>query len=177
MRHFLSSLLGIALLSTLTPLSQARELTDIAPPAAAPVAAPVASGATNPGLVIKASPFSVAETESRLLAVLAAQGLNVFATIDHAANAAGVDLDLPPTRVVLFGNPNAGTPLMQCAPSIAIDLPQKVLIWADASGQVQLAYNDPMYLAARHQLGDCGQPVIQNITRALDNLTNRAIAP
>ena len=171
MRRFLSPLLGVALLSTLTPLSHAEELElpDINPSAL--------SRAATQGLVIKASPYSVAETEARFLAVLAAQGLNVFATIDHAANAAGVDLDLPPTRVVIFGNPNAGTPLMQCAPSLAIDLPQKVLIWADQSGQAQLAYNDPMYLAERHQLGDCGQPVIQNVTRALDTLTSRAIAP
>ena len=100
-----------------------------------------------------------------------------MATVDHTQNAAGVGLDLLPTRVVIFGNPNLGTPLMQCAQSLAIDLPQKMLIWEDETGQVSVAYNDPRYLGGRHQLGDCGNQVIQQIAGALDNLSNGAIAP
>ncbi len=128
------------------------------------------------GLIVKSSPYSVAETERRFVEVLEANGLNVFATVDHAENAATVDLQLPPTRVVIFGNPRAGTPLMQCQPSIAIDLPQKLLIFADEQG-VQIAYNDPQYLAERHQLADCGAQAIAKIAEALDGLTEQAIAP
>ena len=132
---------------------------------------------TPPGLVIKASPYSVEETETRFTQILEARGLNLFATVDHAQNASGVDLELRPTRVVIFGNPRVGTPLMQCQQTIAIDLPQKVLIWEDDQGQVQLAYNDPQYLGGRHRLDGCGVEAIKTISGALNNLTNGAIAP
>ena len=132
---------------------------------------------TPPGLVIKASPYSVEETETRFTQILEARGLNLFATVDHAQNASGVDLELRPTRVVIFGNPRVGTPLMQCQQTIAIDLPQKVLIWEDDQGQVQLAYNDPQYLGGRHRLDGCGVEAIKTISGALDNLTNGAVAP
>lgn len=75
----------------------------------------------------------------------------------------------------MFGNPNLGTPLMQCSPTLAIDLPQKVLIWQTETG-VSLAYNDPTYLAQRHNLGDCGAEVLETVTGALDGLTNQAIS-
>ncbi len=129
------------------------------------------------GLVIKQSPHSVAETESRFVRILEEKGLNVFATVDHAQNAEGAGLVLPPTRVVIFGNPKLGTPLMQCSQSIAIDLPQKLLIWEDNAGQVQIAYNDPRYLGGRHRLGDCGNDVIQQIAGALDSFSNQAVMP
>lgn len=126
------------------------------------------------GLVIKTSVHDVDETTARLTKVLETKGLTVFTTIDHRANAAKADLELPPTRVVLFGNAKLGTPLMQCAPSLAIDLPQKVLIWQDEAG-VKLAYNDPQYLAQRHQLEGCGTEVLNKITGALDGLTQQAV--
>ncbi len=126
------------------------------------------------GLVVKASAHDVDETTARLTKVLEAKGLTVFTTIDHQANAAGADLELPPTRVVIFGNAKLGTPLMQCAPSLAIDLPQKVLIWQDEAG-VKLAYNDPQYLAQRHRLDGCGAEVLKKITGALDGLTQQAV--
>ncbi len=132
---------------------------------------------TPTGLVIKESPHSVEETERRFVGILEERGLNVFATVDHAQNAEGAGLDLQPTRVVIFGNPKLGTPLMQCSQSIAIDLPQKMLIWEDEAGQVQIAYNDPRYLGGRHQLGACGNEVIQQVAGALDNLSGGAIAP
>lgn len=131
---------------------------------------------TATGLIIKSSPYSVEATESRFIQVLESKGLNVFATVDHAQNAANVDLDLPPTRVVIFGNPMAGTPLMQCQQSIGIDLPQKLLIFQDDQG-VQIAYNDPRYLGGRHRLDGCGARVIDTIAQALDGLTEQAIAP
>ncbi|MEM9092716.1 MAG: DUF302 domain-containing protein [Cyanobacteria bacterium P01_F01_bin.53] len=128
------------------------------------------------GLVIKQSPHSVEDTEQRFISILEEKGLNVFATVDHAQNAEGAGLSLRPTRVVIFGNPKLGTPLMQCAQSLAIDLPQKMLIWEDEDGQVQVAYNDPRYLGGRHQLGACGNEVIQTIAGALDNFSNGAIS-
>ncbi|MFG6104222.1 DUF302 domain-containing protein [Leptothoe sp. EHU-05/26/07-4] len=134
--------------------------------------------ATGPtGLVVKSSPYSVGETETRFKKILETNGLNLFATVDHAQNASGVGLELRPTRVVIFGNPKLGTPLMQCQPTIAIDLPQKVLIWEDDQGQTQLAYNDPQYLGGRHRLDGCGIEAIKTVSGALNNLTNGAIAP
>ncbi|PSN12842.1 hypothetical protein C7293_18460 [filamentous cyanobacterium CCT1] len=131
---------------------------------------------TPTGLVIKSSPYSVEETERRFIQTLESNGLNVFATVDHAQNAANAGLELPPTRVVIFGNPQAGTPLMQCQQSIGIDLPQKLLIFQDQQG-VQIAYNDPRFLGGRHRLGDCGTQVIANVAEALNGLTEQAIAP
>ncbi|MBE9136979.1 DUF302 domain-containing protein [Nodosilinea sp. LEGE 07088] len=136
----------------------------------------IAQITTPTGLVIKPSPYSVEETESRFIQTLESQGLNVFATVDHAQNAAGAGLELPPTRVVIFGNPKAGTPLMQCQQSIGIDLPQKLLIFQDEQG-VQIAYNDPRYLGGRHRLEGCGARVIANVAEALNGLTEQAIAP
>lgn len=134
--------------------------------------------ATGPtGLIIKASPYSVEETETRFKQILDAKGLNLFATVDHTQNAAGAGLDLRPTRVVIFGNPKVGTPLMQCQQTIAIDLPQKVLIWEDDKGQVNIAYNEPQYLGGRHRLDGCGVEAIKTVSGALNNLTNGAIAP
>lgn len=125
---------------------------------------------TPTGLVIKASPYGIEETERRFIQALESKGLNVFATVDHAQNAADAGLELPPTRVVIFGNPKAGTPLMQCQQTIGIDLPQKLLIFQDGQ-DVQIAYNDPRYLGGRHRLGSCGAQVIANVAATLDGLT------
>ena len=132
---------------------------------------------TSYGLVVKQSPYSVEETESRFLSILNSKGLNTFATIDHAQNAKGAGLELRPTRVVIFGNPNLGTPLMQCDQSLAVDLPQKLLIWQDETDQVNIAYNDPRYLGGRHQIDGCGIGTIREIAGALNKLSAGAIAP
>ncbi|MGD1867690.1 MAG: DUF302 domain-containing protein [Phormidesmis sp.] len=129
------------------------------------------------GVVVKQSPYSVEETESRFIAILEEKELNIFATVDHAENATNAELELRPTRVVMFGNPKLGTPLMQCAQSIAIDLPQKMLIWEDEAGDTKIAYNDPQYLAERHGLGECESETIEKISGALDQLSGGAIAP
>ena len=121
------------------------------------------------GLVYMPSPFTVAETGDRLEALLEERPLNLFARIDHAANAASANKDLPPTQVLIFGNPNAGTPLMQCNRTVAIDLPQKMLLWQDEDGQTWLAYNNPRYLLERHNLTGCEQN-IEMIGRALHSL-------
>ena len=132
---------------------------------------------TAEGVVVKQSPHSVEETEARFISILEEKELTIFGTVDHAENATTAELELRPTRVVLFGNPKLGTPLMQCAQSIAIDLPQKMLIWEDEAGQVSVAYNNPEYLRERHGLGECESETLEKITGALDGLSEGAIAP
>ncbi len=119
------------------------------------------------GLVTVQSSHSVAETGDRLEKVLAEKGMTVMARINHAAGAEKAGMDLPATELVIFGNPKVGTPLMQCSRTVAIDLPQKALIWEDAEGQVWLAYNDPEYLGARHDLGEACAPVLAKVSKAL----------
>jgi len=127
------------------------------------------------GMISVKSPYPVAETADRLIAVLEEQNMNVFSRIDHAAGAAAVDMELRPTQLVIFGNPRAGTPLMQCSQTVAIDLPQKALIWQDAGGQVWLSYNDPRYLAERHELDACSE-LVEKIAGALANFATAATA-
>ena len=102
------------------------------------------------GLIHLASPHSVEETMQRLEALLKERGVTIFARIDHSGEAAKVGLAMRPTKLLIFGSPKGGTPLMQAAPSVAIDLPLKALFWQDAEGKVWLSYNDPAYLQQRH---------------------------
>ena len=104
-------------------------------------------------VVTKLSPWSVEESVARLGAIVAAKGLKLFATIDHSGEAKGVGLELRDTKVVIFGSPAAGTPVMEAAPLAALDLPLKVLVWADGQ-QTKLSYTAPSALAARYNLGD-----------------------
>jgi uncharacterized protein (DUF302 family) len=127
------------------------------------------------GMISVKSAHSVAATADRLENILNGKGMTVFARIDHAAGAAKVGKTLPPTQLVIFGNPKVGTPLMQCSHSIAIDLPQKALIWQDESGQVWLSYNDPQYLALRHNTQGC-DAVLKKVAMALGNFANKASA-
>jgi uncharacterized protein (DUF302 family) len=126
------------------------------------------------GLVSVKSLHGVKETLDRFESAAKAKGLNVFLRLDHAAGAQKIGKTLRPTELLIFGNPQGGTPLMECAQSAGIDLPLKVLAWQDANGQVWLAYNDPRYLATRHGTGDCG-PVVQNLAKALASLAQEAI--
>lgn len=102
------------------------------------------------GLMQVASPYSVDETMKRLEAVLAQRGVRVFALIDHSGEAEKVGIKMRPTRVVIFGNPKGGTPLMVAAPSLAIDLPLKALVAEDEKGKVWVSYNRPEFLQQRH---------------------------
>ncbi|MGP7998328.1 MAG: DUF302 domain-containing protein [Streptosporangiaceae bacterium] len=104
-------------------------------------------------VVTKLSPWSVRDTVARLSAVIAARGMKLFAVIDHSGEAAGRGLDLRDTKVVIFGSPETGTPVMASAPLAALDLPLKVLVWADGH-QTKLSYTAPEALAARYQLSD-----------------------
>ena len=119
--------------------------------------------ALDKGLTKVPSHHSVAETIERLQAAFEAKGLQIFALIDHSGEAEKVGLKMPATKVILFGSPKAGTPLMVAAPSLAIDLPLKALVAEDASGKVSVTYNDPEYLRERH-----GFPaeLIQNLAGA-----------
>jgi len=127
------------------------------------------------GLVVAKSPYSVAETMNKFEALARERGLNVFARIDHAAGAAKIDKTLRPTEVIIFGNPKGGTPFMECEQTVGIDLPLKVLVWEDASAQVWLGYNDPVYLAQRHGVVQC--PVVEKLGKALSGLAQTAVAP
>jgi uncharacterized protein (DUF302 family) len=104
-------------------------------------------------VINKSSPYSVAETVSRLEAEAAVRGLKVFAVIDHSGEAEAAGLELRDTKVVIFGSPVAGTPVMQAAPLAALDLPLKVLVWADGE-QTRVSYTAPAELAERYALSD-----------------------
>ena len=106
--------------------------------------------AQGKGLLAVASHYSVDDTVNRLQAAFAEKGLQVFAVIDHSGEAEKVGLKMRPTKVVIFGSPKGGTPLMVAAPSLAIDLPLKALVAEDAEGRVLVTYNDPAYLKERH---------------------------
>jgi uncharacterized protein (DUF302 family) len=105
------------------------------------------------GLTARASEFLPKETMDRLVTAVTGRGMAVMARIDHAGAAAKVGMELRPTEVLIFGNPKAGTPLMQAAQTIGIDLPLKALVWQDEGGKTWLGYNDPAWLAARHGAG------------------------
>lgn len=105
-----------------------------------------------PGFVRLRAADSVDAAFARLESAVASRGLKVFARIDFAADAAAAGLVLPPCRMLLFGNPKAGTPLIQAAPTVAIDLPLKVLVWHGADGITWVGYNDPAYIGERHGL-------------------------
>ena len=129
------------------------------------------------GLITVASNFPATETIDRLEAEVRARGMTVFARIDHAAGAAQVGLDLRPTEVVIFGNARGGTPLMRAAQTIGIDLPLKALVSEDATGKVWLSYNDPNWLAQRHELGaEIAQP-ISTLTAMLAAIAAKTTAP
>jgi uncharacterized protein (DUF302 family) len=104
------------------------------------------------GIVDVPSNHSVDETVERVKSILQSKGITLFVVIDHSGEAAKVGMKMPPTKLLIFGNPKAGTPLMLAAPSVAIDLPLKILVWEDGQGKVWLSYNSPEYLQERHGL-------------------------
>ena len=105
---------------------------------------------TLEGMLVRESRYGPGETVDRLIAAVTARGMSVMAEVDHAAAAADVGLELRPTKVIMFGNPRGGTPVMAAAQSAGIDLPLKVLVWQDADVRTWLGYNDPKWIAARH---------------------------
>ena len=124
-------------------------------------------------LITLKSQYSVADTANNFANLVEEKGLRLFARIDHAANAKGVDLELAPTEVILFGNPNAGTVLMQCSSTVALDLPQKVLVSEDDKGDVWLSYTNPAFMKELHGIEGC-DPVLEKITGLLKALSEAA---
>lgn len=118
------------------------------------------------GLIALKSAHAPKVTLDRLEAAVRQRGLNVFLRVDHAAGAAKIGKSLRPTELLVFGNPQGGTPLMLCGQTAGIDLPLKALVWQDEAGKVWLGYNDPAYLASRHRIGACGEAVA-NMSKAL----------
>jgi uncharacterized protein (DUF302 family) len=112
------------------------------------------------GIVSLPSHHSVDETVSKLRGILEAKGITLFALVDHSGEAEKVGMKMPPTKLLIFGSPRAGTPLMLAAPSIAIDLPLKILVWQDAAGKVWLSYNAPGYLRTRHNIPENLMPAL-----------------
>jgi uncharacterized protein (DUF302 family) len=109
---------------------------------------------TGDGIVSKPSKYSVRETLHRLETLLTAKGIQVFALVDHSGEAEKAGLKMPPTELLIFGNPKGGTPVMLANPTAAIDLPWKALAWQDTDGQVWLSYNDAAYIQHRFGLSD-----------------------
>ena len=126
------------------------------------------------GMTALTSPYNAKETMDRMEAAAKAKGQMVFARVDHAAGAAKTGKTLRPTEVLIFGNPVGGTPLMECAQSAGIDLPQKALVWEDGAGQVWIAYNDPAFLARRHGVPECA--AIASLQKALAAMVADAVA-
>src|SRR5271168_83609 len=112
------------------------------------------------GIVDLPSNYSVDETVEKLKGILNAKGVTLFALVDHSGEAEKAGMKMRPTKLLIFGSPKAGTPVMLAAPSIAIDLPLKVLVWDDSSGNVWVSYNSPAYLQKRHNVPD---DLMQNI--------------
>jgi uncharacterized protein (DUF302 family) len=131
---------------------------------------------TPEGLIVRASRREPKETMDRLAAAVTAGGAAVVARIDHAAAAAVVGLALPPTEVLVFGNPRAGTLLMQAAQTIGIDLPLKALVWRDASGATFVGYNDPHWLSRRHGVEAGNEPVLKAMADFLAAVADEAAA-
>jgi uncharacterized protein (DUF302 family) len=104
------------------------------------------------GLISKASKASVEETTERFAVLLRTKGITLFALVDHSGEAEKAGLKMPPTKLLIFGSPKGGTPVMLAVPTIAIDLPLKVLVWEDAGGKAWVSFNDPGYLQNRHHV-------------------------
>jgi len=108
----------------------------------------------NDGIISKPSKYSVPELLHRLETILTEKGIKIFALVDHSGEAEKAGLKMPPTQLLIFGNPKGGTPVMLAAPTSAIDLPLKALAWQDAEGHFWLSYNDPAYIQRRFGLSD-----------------------
>jgi uncharacterized protein (DUF302 family) len=115
------------------------------------------------GIIDRPSNHSVDQTVEKLKNILESKGITLFALVDHSGEAEKAGMKMPPTKLLIFGSPKAGTPLMLAAPSIAIDLPLKILVWQDAQGKVWVSYNSPDYLMQRHGIP---QDLLQNIVVA-----------
>jgi uncharacterized protein (DUF302 family) len=126
------------------------------------------------GLITLRSNYGPKDTMDRLETAVKAKGLTVFAHVDHAAGAAAVGLSLRPTDLLIFGNARGGTPLMQSAQTIGLDLPLKILVWQDATGATWLSYNDPSWLAKRHGLSADVEAAVSALTTVIHAVAKAA---
>lgn len=131
------------------------------------------SNQTNNGLITITSPYDVATTSDRLETIIREKGLTLFTRIDHSANAQKNGAELKPTQLLIFGNPKIGTPLMNCAATTGIDLPQKILVLQGENNQTQVIYNAPEYLQQRHNISGCDQ-FLTKVSGALQGITAAA---
>jgi uncharacterized protein (DUF302 family) len=127
------------------------------------------------GMIDVKSSFGVKETEDRLENVLKEKGMTIFNRVKHSDAAKNVGVELRETELIIFENPKVGSPLMKCEQSVAIDLPQKALIWKDGEGTVWISYNNSRYLEERHTISNC-EEVISKIEKALAGITKAASA-
>jgi uncharacterized protein (DUF302 family) len=166
--------LNTALTTALT-LACATLITGCAAPAGSNSQVVSSSSGSPEGLITLISPRSAKDTMDKLEASVREKGFGVVARVDHAAAATRVNKTLRPTELLIFGNPAGGTPLMECAQTIGIELPIKALVWSDAEGKVMLSYNDPAYLAKRHNAPECAAAM--NMGKALDGIMKAVVAP
>ncbi len=124
-------------------------------------------------MIVKESSRSVSETIDTLQKVLESKGIRIFGRVDHQANAKGAGLELPPSTLLVFGNPKMGTPLMQSNPRIGLDLPMKVLAWQAKDGKVYIGYTEPKELKDRHDIDD-KDAIFKKMTKALGAFTDKA---
>ena len=127
---------------------------------------------TKKGIIDKPSNHSVDQTVENLEEILQSKGIKLFALVDHSGEAEKVGMNMRPTKLLIFGSPKAGTPLMLAAPSVAIDLPLKILVWQDVQGKVWVSFNSSEYLKERHGLP---QDLLQNIS-VVETLATKAAA-
>jgi uncharacterized protein (DUF302 family) len=138
---------------------------------ASPVREDAAVDRTAEGLVTRPSAHPVGQTLDRLEDLLRAHGVTIFARVDHGAGAIGVGLAMPPSELLIFGNPRGGTPIMRAAPVSAIDLPFKALAWQDEGGATWLSYNEPHYLAKRFGLTDADVAPLAPLVALIEQAT------
>jgi len=126
------------------------------------------------GVISVKSKFAVAHTADRFIGIVKKKGMKVMAHVKHDKGAKNVGIEIKPTELIVFGNPKIGSPMIACERSIAIDLPQKLLVWEDKNGQVWMSYNDPIYIADRHKLKDECRGGLTKIAGALNKLSSKA---
>lgn len=126
-------------------------------------------------LIIKESPYNLETTYTKLKTIISNNpNLKILLELDHSKNAASADLELNPTKIIMFGNPKLGTPLMQASQTVSIDLPQKVIVYTTEIGETKIAYNNPMYLKERHHI-EGKDELLNKINNALNTITDKAI--
>lgn len=125
------------------------------------------------GMVNVKSSFGIKETGDRLERILIDKGMTIFNRVKHSEAAINAGVELRETELIIFGNPEVGSPLMQCQQSVAIDLPQKALIWKDSEGSIWISYNNPRYLEKRHNISGC-EEVISTVEKALAGIAKAA---